>query len=52
MGSGKGALNYWVAVIKPNRIIFELDYNDSEIAKKALNSASYKLPFKTKFIIK
>ena len=52
MGSGKGALNYWVALIKPNRIIFELDYNDSEIAKKALNSASYKLPFKTKFIIK
>ena len=52
MGSGKGSVDYWVAVVKPGTIIFEIGAVPEEIAKKALNLAAYKLPLKTKFIIK
>ena len=52
MGSGKGAVDYWVAVIKPGTIIFEVGAVPEEVARGALNLAAYKLPIKTKFIIK
>ena len=52
MGSGKGALDYWVAVIKPGTIIFELAGVSPELAKNAMKLDSYKLPIKTKFLIK
>ena len=51
MGSGKGAVDYWVAVVKPGTIIFEIGAVPQEVAKAALNLAAYKLPIKTKFII-
>ncbi len=50
MGSGKGALDYWVAKIKPGTILFELSGVNEGIAKEAMRIASYKLPIKTKFI--
>lgn len=50
MGSGKGAVDYWVAVIKPGTILFEISTVPEEIARSALNLASYKLNVKTKFI--
>jgi len=50
MGSGKGAVDYWVAVIKPGTILFEIASVTEEIARSALNLAAYKLPIKTKFI--
>ena len=52
MGSGKGAVDYWVAVIKPGTILFEISAVPEEIARSALNLAAYKLPIKTKFIIR
>ena len=52
MGSGKGAVDYWVAVVKPGTILFEIGSVPEEIAKSAFSLASYKLPLKTKFIIK
>ena len=52
MGSGKGAVDYWVAVVKPGTILFEIAAVPEEIARAALNLAAYKLPIKTKFIIK
>ena len=52
MGSGKGAVDYWVAVVKPGTIIFEVASVPEEIARGALNLAAYKLPIKTKFIIR
>jgi large subunit ribosomal protein L16 len=52
MGSGKGAVDYWVAVIKPGTIMFEISQVPEEVARAALSLASYKLPLKTKFIIK
>ena len=52
MGSGKGAVDYWVAVIKPGTILFEIDRVPEDVARAALSLASYKLPIKTKFIIK
>ncbi len=52
MGSGKGAPEYWVAVIKPGHIIFEIAGVPINIAKQAMRLASYKLPIKTKFITK
>ena len=52
MGSGKGAVDYWVAVIKPGTILFELANVPPELAKRAMQLASYKLPVKTKFLIK
>ena len=50
MGSGKGAVEYWVAIIKPGRILFEISGVSYETAKSALKTAAYKLPIKTKFI--
>ena len=52
MGSGKGAVDYWVAIIKPGTILFEINGVPEDVAKKAFNLASYKLPIKTKFIVK
>jgi len=50
MGKGKGALDHWVAVVRPGRIIFELDGVNSDIAKEALRLAAQKLPVRTKFV--
>ena len=50
MGSGKGAPDHWVAVVKPGRILFELAGVDHALAKEAMRLASYKLPIKTKFL--
>jgi large subunit ribosomal protein L16 len=50
MGSGKGAVDHWVAVIKPGRIIFEVGGVSEEIAREAVRLASHKLPIKTRFI--
>ena len=52
MGSGKGAVDYWVAVVKPGTILLEIALVPKEVAKAALQLAAYKLPIKTKFIIK
>ena len=52
MGSGKGAVDYWVAVIKPGTILFELDGVPLNVASKAMRLAAYKLPVKTNFITK
>nr|YP_009497643.1 ribosomal protein L16 [Astrosyne radiata]AWT40356.1 ribosomal protein L16 [Astrosyne radiata] len=52
MGSGKGSVAYWVAVAKPGTILFEISSIPKEVAYKALNLASYKLPVKTKFLIR
>jgi len=50
MGSGKGAPEYWVAVIKPGRILFEMGGVPEKIAREAMRLAAHKLPIKTKFI--
>ena len=50
MGSGKGAPEYWVAVVKPGRVLFELNGIPEETAREALRLASPKLPIKTKFL--
>ncbi len=50
MGKGKGAPEYWVAVIRPGRILFELEGVDLKIAKEAMRLAAHKLPIKTRFI--
>jgi len=52
MGSGKGAPEYWVAVVKPGRVMFELAGVDPVTAKEAMRLAQHKLPIKTKFIMK
>ena len=52
MGKGKGAPEYWVAVIKPGTILFESDGVKTELAKEALRLASQKLPVKTKFVVR
>ena len=52
MGSGKGSVDYWVAVVKPGTIILEISAIPEEVARAALSLAAYKLPIKTKFIIK
>ena len=52
MGSGKGSPEYWVAVVKPGRILFEMDGVDVEVAREAMRLAGHKLPIKTKFIFK
>jgi large subunit ribosomal protein L16 len=51
MGKGKGAPEYWAAVVRPGRILFEIDGVDLESAKEALRLAAQKLPIKTKFIV-
>ncbi|MBP2651552.1 MAG: ribosomal protein [Firmicutes bacterium] len=50
MGSGKGSTEYWVAVVKPGRVMFELAGVSEEIAKEAMRLAAHKLPIKTKFV--
>ena len=50
MGSGKGAPEYWVAVIKPGKILFEMSGVSEEVAREAMRLAAQKLPVKTKFI--
>lgn len=50
MGKGKGAVDHWVAVIKPGRIIFEVAGLPEDIAKEAIRLASHKLPIKTKMV--
>jgi large subunit ribosomal protein L16 len=52
MGSGKGNPEFWVAVVKPGRILFEIAGVSEEIAREAMRLASYKLPIKTKFIVR
>ena len=52
MGSGKGAPEYWVAVVKPGRVLFEMAGIDEAVAKEALRLAGHKLPIKTKIITK
>ena len=51
MGKGKGAVEYWAAVVKPGRILFEVGGVPIDVAKEALRLAAQKLPVKTKFII-
>jgi len=51
MGKGKGAPEYWAAVVKPGRIIFEIGGVPMDVAKEALRLAAQKLPVKTKFIV-
>ena len=50
MGSGKGSPEYWVAVVKPGRVLFEMDGVSEEIAKEAMRLAMHKLPIKCKFV--
>ena len=50
MGSGKGALEYWVAVVKPGRVMFEIAGVSEEIAREALRLAMHKLPCKCKIV--
>ena len=52
MGSGKGSPEYWVAVVKPGRVMFEMDGVAEEVAKEAMRLASHKLPIKCKFVTK
>jgi len=52
MGKGKGSPEYWVAVVRPGRIIFEIDGVDFESGKESLRLAAQKLPVKTKFIVR
>jgi large subunit ribosomal protein L16 len=50
MGSGKGAVDHWVAVVKPGRMLFEMSGVKEELAREAMRLASNKLPIKTKFV--
>ncbi len=50
MGKGKGAPDSWVAVVKPGRVMFEIDGVSEELAREAMRLASYKLPIKTNFV--
>ncbi|GLC29809.1 50S ribosomal protein L16 [Clostridium omnivorum] len=50
MGSGKGAPEFWVAVVKPGRVLFELSGVNEEVAREAMRLASHKLPVSTKFV--
>lgn len=52
MGKGKGNVEYWAAVIKPGRMLFEIDGVSLEVAKEALRLAAQKLPVKTKFVVR
>jgi len=52
MGGGKGAPDHWVAVVKPDRIIFEIGGVGEELAREAMRLASYKLPLATRFVVK
>ena len=50
MGKGKGSPEFWVAVVKPGRILFELEGISESVAKEAMRLAAHKLPIKTKFV--
>ena len=50
MGSGKGSVEYYVAVVKPGRVLFEMEGIPEEVAKEAFRLAAHKLPIKTKFV--
>ena len=50
MGSGKGAPEYWVAVVKPGRVLFEMDGVTEDIAREAMRLAMHKLPIKCRFV--
>ena len=52
MGSGKGVPEFWVAVVKPGRILFELGGISKEVAKEAMKLAEHKLPIKTRFVMR
>jgi large subunit ribosomal protein L16 len=52
MGSGKGSPEYWVAVVKPGRVMFEIDGVAEDVAREAMRLASHKLPLKCKFVVK
>ena len=52
MGKGKGALDHWVAVIRPGRVLFEADGVPYDVAKEAMRLAAQKLPLKTKFVLR
>ena len=52
MGSGKGSPEYWVAVVKPGRVMFEMDGVSEEVAREAMRLAGHKLPIKCKFVVK
>jgi large subunit ribosomal protein L16 len=52
MGSGKGSPEYWVAVVKPGRVMFELAGVPEELAREAMRRASHKLPVKTRFVMR
>lgn len=52
MGSGKGAVDHYVAVVKPGRIIFEITGVEEEVAREAFRLAGHKLPMKTQFLVK
>jgi large subunit ribosomal protein L16 len=52
MGSGKGSVEYWVAVVKPGRVLFEMSGVGEDVAREAMRLAGHKLPVKTKFVKK
>lgn len=52
MGSGKGSPEYWVAVVKPGRVMFEMSGVSEDVAREAMRLAQHKLPVKTKFIVR
>lgn len=52
MGSGKGSPEYWVSVVKPGRVMFEIGGVTEELAREAMRLAAYKLPIKCKFVFK
>ena len=52
MGSGKGSPEYWVAVVKPGRVLFEMDGVSEEVAREAMRLAMHKLPIKCRFVTK
>jgi len=52
MGKGKGAPEYWIAVIRPGKVIYEMEGVEEETAREALRLAANKLPIKTKFVVR
>ena len=52
MGSGKGSVEYWVAVVKPGRVLFEMAGVSEDVAREAMRLAGHKLPIKVKFVKK
>jgi len=52
MGKGKGALDHWVSVVRPGRILFEMDGVPTEVAREAMRLAAQKLPILTKFVVR